>query len=173
MAKLRKMLGDVDSLECIAMMRLIETQSETTLARWALGYVESRILPVYKKKAGGERRLDALVQACQQVVQLHQPGKTGKPWIKEAGQIARETADPVAQAAARAIAAACGTLTTPTNALGFLFYAAAAVVYDRGLDLPESEIEELTRQLWQDAHALLSAQSVRNEPCPAKIQWHC
>ena len=103
MAKLRKMLGDVDSLECIAMMRLIETQSETTLARWALGYVESRILPVYKKKAGGERRLDALVQACQQVVQLHQPGKTGKPWIKEAGQIARETADPVAQAAARAL----------------------------------------------------------------------
>ena len=77
MAKLRKMLGDVDSLECIAMMRLIETQSETTLARWALGYVESRILPVYKKKAGGERRLDALVQACQQVVQLHQPGKQG------------------------------------------------------------------------------------------------
>ena len=51
MAKLRKMLGDVDSPECIAMMRLIETQSETTLARWALGYVESRILPVYKKKA--------------------------------------------------------------------------------------------------------------------------
>ena len=49
MAKLRKMLGDVDSPECIAMMRLIETQSETTLARWALGYVESRILPVYKK----------------------------------------------------------------------------------------------------------------------------
>ena len=126
-----------------------------------------------KHKTDVRCRLAALVQACQQVVQLHQPGKTGKPWIKEAGQIARETTDPVAQAAARAIAAACGTLTTPTNALGFLFYAAAAVVYDRGLDLPESEIEELTRQLWQDAHALLSAQSVRNEPCPAKIQWHC
>ena len=172
MAKLRKMLGDVESPECIAMMRLIETQSETTLARWALGYVESRILPIYKKKAGGDHRLDALVQACQQVVQLHQPGKTGKPWIKEAGQIAREPSDPVAQAAARAIAAACGTLTTPTSALGFLFYA-AALVYDPGLDLSTSEMEELTCQIWQDAHASLSAQSVRNEPCPAKIQWHC
>lgn len=79
----------------------------------------------------------------------------------------------MAQPLARCDCRSRGTLTTPTNALGFLFYAAAAVVYDRGLDLPESEIEELTRQLWQDAHALLSAQSVRNEPCPAKIQWHC
>mgnify|MGYP003377772582 FL=1 len=173
MAKLRKMLGDVDSPECIAMMRLIETQSESTLARWALDYVESRILPIYKKKAGGDRRLDVLVQACQQVVQLHQPGKTGKSWIKEAGQIARETSDPVAQAAVRAIAAACGTLTTPTSALGFLFYATAALVYDQGLDLSSSKMEELTRQIWQDAHASLSAQSVKNEPCPAKIQWYC
>ena len=81
--------------------------------------------------------------------------------------------DPITQAAARAIAAACGTLTTPTNALGFLFYAAAALVYDQGLDLPASEMEELTRQIWQDAHASLSAQSVKDEPCPAKIQWHC
>ena len=69
MAKLRKMLGDVNSPECIAMMRLIETQSETTLARWSLGYVESRILPIYQKKAGGDNRLTALIQACQMVVQ--------------------------------------------------------------------------------------------------------
>lgn len=173
MAKLRKMLGDVNSPECIAMMRLIETQSETTLARWSLGYVESRILPIYQKKAGGDNRLTALIQACQMVVQQNQPGKTGKPWIQEAGQIARETPDPITQAAARAIAAACGTLTTPTNALGFLFYAAAALVYDQGLDLPASEMEELTRQIWQDAYASLSAQSVKDEPCPTKIQWHC
>lgn len=83
MAKLRKMLGDVDSPECIAMMRLIETQSETTLARWALGYVESRILSIYKKKAGGDRRLDVLVQACQQVVQMNQPEKQGNPGLRK------------------------------------------------------------------------------------------
>ena len=71
MAKLRKMLGDVDSPECIAMMRLIETQSETTLARWALGYVESRILPasglavrMSRTRSGPAAKAAAQPRAC-------------------------------------------------------------------------------------------------------------
>ena len=35
MAKLRKMLGDIKSEECINLMRLIETQSHETLSKWA------------------------------------------------------------------------------------------------------------------------------------------
>ena len=96
-----------------------------------------------------------------------------KPLIKEANQIARETEDPIAQAAARAIAAACGTLTTPTNALGFLFYAAAAWIYDQSLNFPPDEIELLICEFWRQAHVSLSAQAIQDESHPVKIQWHC
>ena len=49
--------------------------------------------------------------------------KDTKPALRAALTAARETgdADPVAQAAARAISTACGVIQTPTNALGFAF----------------------------------------------------
>lgn len=40
MPKMRKMLGDINSQECIALMQLIETQSKDTLAAWAVNYVK-------------------------------------------------------------------------------------------------------------------------------------
>ena len=40
MPKPRKMLGKADSPTCLAVMQLIETQSRTTLARWAIAYAE-------------------------------------------------------------------------------------------------------------------------------------
>ena len=45
-----------------------------------------------------------------------------KVLLAEARKAAQEETDPVRQAAARAVSTACGTLTTPTNALGFAFY---------------------------------------------------
>ncbi|MBQ8642472.1 MAG: hypothetical protein IJ480_09680 [Clostridia bacterium] len=44
MVKLRKMPGDVNSPECTALMRQIETQSKETLAGWAAAFVKKRIL---------------------------------------------------------------------------------------------------------------------------------
>ena len=173
MAKLRKMLGDIHSLECTAMMRLIETQSEATLICWALGFVQESIAGIYCKKAADCQRLCVILDACLKTALQSLPGKTMKPLIKEANQIARETEDPIAQAAARAIAAACGTLTTPTTALGFVFYAAAAWIYDQSSDFTAEETDALTRQFWRQAHASLSAQAIQDEPHPAKIQWHC
>ena len=145
MAKLRKMLGDIHSPECTAMMRLIETQSEATLACWALGFVQESIAGIYCKKAADCQRLCVILDACLKTALQSLPEKTMKPLIKEANQIARETEDPIAQAAARAIAAACGTLTTPSNALGFLFYAAAAWIYDQSSDFTAEETDALTR----------------------------
>ena len=165
MAKLRKMLGDIHSPECTAMMRLIETQSEATLACWALGFVQESIAGIYCKKAADCQRLCVILDACLKTALQSLPEKTMKPLIKEANQIARD--------AARAIAAACGTLTTPTNALGFLFYAAAAWIYDQSSDFTAEETDALTRQFWRQAHASLSAQAIQDEPHPAKIQWHC
>ena len=45
MAKLRKILGDVNAPVTVALMQLIETQSGTTLASWALSFVEENVLP--------------------------------------------------------------------------------------------------------------------------------
>lgn len=41
MAKLRKMLGKADDAEIVTLMRQIETQSKTTLARWAAECVKN------------------------------------------------------------------------------------------------------------------------------------
>ena len=153
MAKLRKMLGDIHSPECTAMMRLIETQSEATLACWALGFVQESIAGIYCKKAADCQRLCVILDACLKTALQSLPEKTMKPLIKEANQIARETEDP--------------------NALGFLFYAAAAWIYDQSSDFTAEETDALTRQFWRQAHASLSAQAIQDEPHPAKIQWHC
>ena len=50
MAKLRKMLGSLDDPSVAALMRLIETQSRETLAKWAADYTETHYLPVYEKE---------------------------------------------------------------------------------------------------------------------------
>ena len=46
--KLRKMLGKMDSPECQALMRQMETQSKQTLAAWAVAYAKERYLPLYQ-----------------------------------------------------------------------------------------------------------------------------
>lgn len=45
MAKLRKMLGDPTGPRAKALMALIDTQSASTLGRWAAAYAEERYLP--------------------------------------------------------------------------------------------------------------------------------
>ena len=46
MAKLRKMLGKADDAEIVTLMRQIETQSKTTLARWAADCAKNWYLPI-------------------------------------------------------------------------------------------------------------------------------
>ena len=46
MAKLRKMLGDPTGPRAKALMALIDTQSASTLGRWAAAYAEERYLPI-------------------------------------------------------------------------------------------------------------------------------
>lgn len=62
MAKLRKMLGDVNSKECVDMMRLIETQSKATLSAWAIDFAKKEYLPIYEKE-GGSARLSEIISA--------------------------------------------------------------------------------------------------------------
>lgn len=111
MPKLRKMLGDVNSAECIALMRLIETQNERTLAAWAVGYAKDNFLGIYEMECPGNACLRDTILACEEY--LKGSGKLSeiKPVIKEAGQLARDLGDnPTAQAAARAVSTACASV---------------------------------------------------------------
>ena len=96
-----------------------------------------------------------------------------KPLLRQGTAAAREPSDPIAQAAARATAAACAVAQTPTNALGYLFYGAAAAAYSQaGCDAPE-RWEELARQELEQALAELRAQSVPDEKDPVQVNWNC
>ena len=111
MAKLRKMLGKADDVEIVTLMRQIETQGKTTLARWA---------------------------------------------------------------AARAIVTACGVLQTPTNALGFCFYGAAAATYhELGLKRSAADYGRCARVELQRLSQALEQVMVPDEADPVQVDWNC
>ena len=175
MPKLRKMLGSVDSPECIALMRLIETQSKATLAAWAVGYAKEHYLPLYRVQCPGDGRLNKVVADCEAYLSGGGTLALLKPVLKAAGLLAREVSGaPVAQAAARAVSVACATVQTPTNALGFLFYGAAAAAYARaGLAETAPVYDELAGAEFRQALDSLGRAAVPGEPHPVRIQWNC
>lgn len=175
MAKtLRKTLGDIQSPECAALMRLIETQSAKTLAIWAIAYAETRYLPIYTAVCPEEAHLAEITKACAQYAAGERRLGEVKPLLKEAGEIARMAEPPIGQAAARAVSAACSVLRTPTNALGFLFYGAAAVAYSQaGLEQTVQIYDEWAVRELQHALTSLEQAAVREEAHPVSINWHC
>lgn len=174
MAKLRKMLGQADDPQIITLMRLIETQSKDTLAAWAAACAKERYLAIYEKAYPDDRRLRELIDA----VTAYRHGNLTlaqlKSLLRQARTIAQEVAAPAAQAAARAVSTACAVVQTPTNALGFVFYGAAAVAYDKaGLTASEEEYHSLAAAEFDTLAASLRAVSVPEEAHPVKINWNC
>ena len=163
---LRKMLGSVDHPQIIRLMRLIETQSKTTLAAFAADSAAAHYLPIAQEEA-----LSDVVQAVRVHLKGELPLKALKPHLREARAIAQGEKEPARQAAKRAIATAAATIITPTNALGFAFYGAAAFAYHRTLDASCHDAlanEELTRIA--DA---LAAAAIPDEPNPVQVDWGC
>ena len=64
MAKLRKMLGDIKSAECINLMNLIETQSHETLSKWAINYAEENYLSIFLEEVPQDDSLKSAIAAC-------------------------------------------------------------------------------------------------------------
>lgn len=88
--------------------------------------------------------------------------------------MARETEGEIAQAAARAISTACSVVQTPTGALGFTFYAAAAIIYEQvGLEEKPAVYDALAAEEMARTLASLQEAAVPDEENPAKINWHC
>lgn len=172
--KLRKMLGDINAPVTVALMRLIETQSQKTLAAWACGYARAHYLPIYAQREADDPILADTLAACDAYLAGQVKLAAIKPQLKAARLRAAELTDPISQASARAIATACAVCTTPTGALGFLFYGAAALAYDRaGLKEDVSVYERLADDAMQDALESLRSAAVPDEPNPAKIDWGC
>ena len=171
---LRKMLGSADHPEIIRMMQLIETQSKATLTCFSADYAEAHYLPITDALIPEERRLrDALA-----AVRAHMDGaplSAVKAAVKEARATAQAlTKFPVAQAAARAIATACGVAVTPTNALGFTFYGAAAFAYHTaGTEADRTVHDSLADQELVRIRAALEAACIPDEPGPVKVDWGC
>ena len=175
MPKLRKMLGDINSLSCRRLMDLISTQSHRNLSGWAIQRAQRRYLPIYKKLHPEDTRLDRCVEECMGFSEGTIKAAKLRAILKESADAAKQAvSDPISEAAARAVAVACASVRTPTNTLGFLFYGAAAVAYDSiGTEQSRLGYEKLAEVELNDAYDELKSIAVENEPNPADIDWNC
>lgn len=175
MAKLRKMLGAADSPYILSLMRLIETQSKTTIGDWCVDYAEKYILNIYEKAFPEDDRLHLAVDAYRS----YRKGELKLPELKKAVALTVQAAkeaekNPAAQAAARTIGQAIGAVYTPTHSLGLAFYGAAAIAYDRvGLEEKPEVYDRIAAQECAKMEEALRACMVENEKNPAKIKWYC
>ncbi len=175
MAQLRKMLGKADSPYIVTLMRLIETQSKTTIANWCITYTKEHFLSIYAASYPHDQRPEAALDATEKWLQGEIKLPEAKSYILAAQAAAREAeANPAAQAAARAIGQAAATIHTPTHSLAIAFYGAAAIAYSSlGLEATAAEYEQVAaRECALMAESLRSV-SIANEPNPAKINWNC
>ncbi len=171
MSQLRKTLGDIHSETCSRLMRLIETQSKKTLARWAIDYAGEHYLPICRDACP---ELEPVAANCRAGAEAGKPAAQYKDQIRAAAALARGCYGPAEQAAARAVAVACAVAQTPSNALGFLFYGAAAVAYAQGgLDRSPAEYDAMAAEELCRAYDSLRACSVAEESKPVKIRWNC
>ncbi|MDR1531882.1 MAG: hypothetical protein LBS62_06815 [Clostridiales bacterium] len=175
--KLRKMLGlGIDAPETLALMRLIETQSKATIGKWSVGFSESRVLPIWEKRRPGDPRARTALNLCRGFLEGEVKLAEVKRYKRECGSVVHEfDSDPVTLAAARVIfEAAIQSVYSPTGSLGLLWYASAAIAYDRlGVNESEEAYDVVSAEVCEDYTAALRAIAVENEPNPAKCKWMC
>jgi len=78
MKKYRKMLNDINAPYLQSLMRLIETQSKTTLAHWAIDYAQKHIYPIYVKFYPDDARPKNALDAAKEWLE----GKVKLPYVK-------------------------------------------------------------------------------------------
>ena len=175
MSKARKMLSDWDAPYIQSLVKLIETQSKSTLVHWAVDYAEGVILPLYNKYYPNDLRpqnaLNSAGQWLAGAIKLPQ----AKMVILECHAAAREAhANPVAQAAARAIGQSASTIHSARHCIGLALYGAIAVAYDTlGTNATWEQLDKCAADECGRMLDALRSVAVENEPNPAKIDWKC
>ena len=175
MARLRKMLGSADSPYILSLMRLIETQSNQTIADWCVSYAKENIIPIFEKAYPEDRCLKELLETFEKY-RNREIELAGLKKVVASGNQAVKTMEqtPAAQAAAKAVIQAVASIYTPTHSLGLAFYGAAAIAYDRaGLTEKPEVFDAIAAEECKKMELALKAISVPNEKNPAKINWYC
>lgn len=175
MPKARKMLNDWDAPYIQALVKLIETQNKSTLAHWALDYAERVLLPLWSKHYPHDLRPQNALNAAREYLAGTIKLPEAKTVIRECQAAARETgANPVAQAAARAIGQCASTIYSAKACIGLPLYGAIAVAYDTlGTKAPWEQVEQCAADECGRMRDALRAVAVDDEPNPAKIDWNC
>lgn len=173
MPKRRKALNDVDAPYIQSLMRLMETQSKTTLANWCISYAEQHMLPVFEKVLPEDPRPMLALELARDWL----AGKVKLPTVKrailEAHAAARGIeANPAAQAAARAIGQSASTVHSARHSIGLALYGALAIAYEQlGADADWDSLIEVAADECGKMEAALRAIAVENEPNPATLKW--
>lgn len=175
MAPARKMLSDWEAPYIQSLMKLIETQSKSTLARWAVDYSERVILPLWNKYRPEDLRPQQALSAAREWLTGTIRFPQAKPAILACHEAARETeGNPVAQAAARAIGQSASTIHSARHCIGLALYGALAIAYDQlGTDETWPQLQQRTAETCGQMEAALREIAVADEPNPAKISWKC
>ncbi len=175
MPKTRKMLSDWDAPYIQLLVKLIETQSKSTLANWAVDYAERIMLPLWNKRYPDDQRPQNALNTAREWLSGEIKLPQAKTAILECHAAARKSdANPSAQAAARTIGQCASTIHSPRHCIGLALYGALAVAYDTlGTDAPWEQLEQCSADECGRMLEALRAISVENEPNPAKINWKC
>lgn len=170
MAKLRKTLGSPTEPAVVALMEGMEGKSKEALTTWAMAYVTEKYLPLVAEVP----LFSELLEKTKDCMTGNLPLKDWKALFAEARKASAAEKEPVREAAARAIVTACGTWQTPTNALGFCFYGAAAMAYHQAGTAETKETYDMlaTKELEQILASLMQVKTAPNEQA-AKLQWNC
>ena len=170
MAKLRKTLGSPTEPTVISLMESMEGKSKETLTTWAIAYVTEKYLPLVAETP----LFSELLKKTKDCMTGNLPLKDWKALLAEARKASAAEKEPVREAAARAIVTACGTWQTPTNALGFCFYGAAAMAYHQAGTAETKETYDMfaTKELEQILASLKQVKTAPDEQA-AKLQWNC
>lgn len=170
MAKLRKTLGSPTEPAVISLMEGMEGKSKETLTTWAMTYVTEKYLPLVAESP----LFSELLEKTKDCMEGSLPLKEWKGLLAEARKVSAAEKEHVREAAARAIVTACGTWQTPTNALGFCFYGAAAMAYHQAGTAETKETYDMlaTKELEQILASLKQVKAAPDEQA-AKLQWNC
>lgn len=170
MAKLRKTLGSPTEPTVISLMESMEGKSKETLTTWAMAYVTEKYLPLVTETP----LFSELLEKTKDCMAGNLPLKDWKALLAEARKASAAEKEPVREAAARAIVTACGTWQTPTNALGFCFYGAAAMAYHQAGTAETKETYDMlaTKELEQILASLKQVKTAPDEQA-TKLQWNC
>lgn len=170
MAKLRKTLGSPTEPTVLSLMKGMEGKSKETLTTWAMAYVTEKYLPLVAEVP----LFSELLEKTKDCMTGNLPLKDWKALLAEARKASAAEKEPVREAAARAIVTACGTWQTPTNALGFCFYGAAAMAYHQAGTAETKETYDMlaTKELEQILASLKQVKTAPDEQA-TKLQWNC